>query len=378
MPYVTLMQTERRHQITFDDILYDRVPFYYNSPTARANGTVTFFIERDQSLDKYRHNVNVEQLIATLEMFNAAHKNLFDADRKSLYRTFRIPKRSGGLRQIDEPCPELMSALRELKSIFDDRFNAMYHTSAYAYIRGRSAVDAIKKHQQNQSRWFLKTDFSNFFGNTTEDFLWRMITQIFPFSEVAKSERGASALRKALSLAFLNGGLPQGTPISPELTTLCMLPFDHKVTNALRKRGYIYTRYADDIQISHRESFDWRAACKWIDDVLRSFGAPFSIKPSKTRYGSTSGKNWNLGVMLNKDNKITIGRKNKERLKAACANYIRDKRDGVQWDPHDVYVLLGKISYYKMVERDYIEGFTKWFNEKNGVNLMRMLRDETR
>ena len=157
-----------------------------------------------------------------------------------------------------------------------------------------------------------------------------------------------------------------------------MIPFDHKVCNTLAKKGYVYTRYADDIQISHRESFDWQAACEYIDATLKGFGAPFSIKPQKTRYGSSAGKNWNLGVMLNKDNQITIGRKNKEYLKAACNNYIRDKKNGVRWELHDILVLKGKISYYKMVEAEYIINFISWFNQKNHVNLMKLLRDDIR
>ena len=130
--------------------------------------------------------------------------------------------------------------------------------------------------------------------------------------------------------------------------------------------------------ISHRENFDYTQVCKYISDTLVKFGAPFSIKDEKTRYGSSSGRNWNLGVMLNKDNEITIGRKNKEYLKVACNSYVRDKKNNVSWDLHDVSVLRGKIAYYKMVEPDYMEKFIAWFNEKNNVNIIRMLREELR
>lgn len=378
MPYITVRQVQKSHQITFEDILFDRVPFYNNNPACSVNGTVTFLVERTETIQKHLRMVNIQQLILTLEMFNSLHEDLFKADRQSLYRSFHIPKRSGGYRQIDEPVPELMDALRQLKSIFEERFNVLHHTSAFAYVKGRCPVDAIKRHQSNRSRWFLKTDFSNFFGSTTEDFLWRMLSMIFPFSEVIKTERGANALRKSIGLCFLNGGLPQGTPISPTLTNLMMIPIDHRLYNDLVKEHYVYTRYADDIQISHRESFDYHKVCEYIEKVLEKFDAPFRIKPAKTRYGSSAGQNWNLGVMLNKDNKITVGRKNKEYLKAACNNYLSDKKKNVQWDPHDIMVLRGKISYYHSVEPEYVREFLKWFNSKHNVNLMQMLRDELR
>lgn len=378
MPYITVMQTQRNHQVTLEDIIFDRVPFYRNTLPSATNGTVTFYTQRTDTLAKHMRSVHIPSLVSALEMFNQANEALFEAERSSLYHTFYIPKKSGGYRRIDEPNAELMAALRQLKAIFEERFNALYHTSAYAYVRGRCTVDAIKKHQRNRSKWFLKTDFSNFFGSTNEDFTWRMITQIFPFSEVVKTKRGEDALRKALNLGFLDGGLPQGTPLSPLLTNIIMIPFDHRVANELVKRGFVYTRYADDIQISHRENFNFKEVCDYIDGVLKDFDAPFAIKPTKTRYGSSSGRNWNLGVMLNGDNKITVGRKNKEYLKAACNNYITDRKRGVKWDPHDVCVLLGKMEYINMVEPDYIRGFLSWFNEKHNVNLKKLLREELR
>lgn len=378
MPYITLPQTPRTHQMTFEEVLFDLPvrPMDYGR-MSRA-GTVTYLVTRPETIEKYARRFDIQRMIASLKDFNEGYAELFEADRQSLYHTFHIPKNSGGFRRIDAPNPELMEALRSLKVMIVDQFGTLYHTSAFAYVKGRCTVDAVKRHQRNRSNWFLKTDFSDFFGSTTEEFLWKQASMIFPFSEIVKSQDGADALRKAFSLCFLNGGLPQGTPISPDLTNLMMIPIDSLLANALAKRGFVYTRYADDILISSRKDFDYMEVCRYIRSVLSEFDAPFVIKDKKTRYGSRAGNNWNLGVMLNKDNDITIGRKNKERLKAACHNYLRDKRNGVHWDPHDIMVLRGKLSYYEMVEPDYVAGFVRWFNEKNNVNLMRMIRDDLR
>lgn len=379
MPYITVRQTQRTHQVTFEDILFDRVPFKNNDARTSNGGTVTFLVDRQKTIDAHRRLVNIQDLIRSLNAFNEACADLIAVEDKStLYRTFHIPKKSGGYRQINEPCPDLMNALRALVSLFEDRFNALYHTSAFAYVKGRCTIDAVRRHQKNRSRWFLKTDFSDFFGSTTQEFLYSMLSRIFPFSEVVQSRTGAEALRKALSICFLNGGLPQGSPASPMLTNLMMIPIDHTLCNELIRQGYIYTRYADDILISGRGSFDHQEMCRYIEGVLANFNAPFRIKPQKTRYGSSAGRNWNLGVMLNSQNEITIGRRNKEYLKAACNSYVNDKQKNTPWDYHDVNVLLGKISYYRMVEPDYIKGFIDHFNQKKGVNLMRMLRDDIR
>ena len=154
-------------------------------------------------------------MIETLEKYNEAHKNLFDAERKTLYRHYFIPKKKGGLRPIDQPCDELQFALSELRYILEERFGVLHHTSAYAYVKGRSCYQEVHKHQANKSNWFLKTDFSGFFPSTTLEFTMKMLSMVFPLSEICKEERGFKALEKAISLAFLNGGLPQGTKVSP-------------------------------------------------------------------------------------------------------------------------------------------------------------------
>jgi len=156
-----------------------------------------------------------------------------------------------------------------------------------------------------------------------------------------------------------------------------MIPLDHKLSNSLRnfeKNRFVYTRYADDLLISCRQDFSQESVQAFISDTLKEFDAPFTIKPEKTRYGSSSGRNWNLGVMLNKDNQITIGHKKKKHFKAMLDGYIRAKKDGRGWDLHDVQVLSGLISYYRMIEQDYIDYVLKTYSEKNQINIMASIK----
>jgi len=374
MPYITIKQSPAYHQITFEEMMagvQDLSKYIYTN----TSNTRTYFAQRVNP--KLLDNTDVDYMVSLLRSFNHTHEALSHADRASLYRTFHIPKSSGGLRRIDAPVPELMCALRQLKMLMEESMFALYHTSAFAYIRGRSTVDAIKRHQQNESKWFLKLDFSNFFGSTTPEFVMSMLSTIFPFSEIVRRPDCREELSKALSLCFLNGGLPQGTPISPFLTNVMMIPLDHKISNTLRdfdSRRFVYTRYADDLLISCKQDFEKDKVAAFVSEVLTEFNAPFSIKPEKTRYGSSAGRNWNLGVMLNKDNQITIGHKKKKHFKAMLDGYIRAKKAGESWDLHDVQVLSGLISYYRMIERDYIDYVIRGYSDKNGFDIMAGIR----
>lgn len=370
MPYITIKQSPIYHQITFEEMMAG-VQDLSKYISANTSNTRTFFVERLNP--KLLEHTDIDCMIELLAAFNRSHQELFNADRAALYKTFYIPKNSGGLRRIDAPEPQLMGALRQLKALFEENMFALYHTSAFAYVRGRCTVDAIKRHQGNESKWFIKLDFTNFFGSTTLDFVISMFSMIFPFSQIMTIQSGREALTRAISLSFLNGGLPQGTPISPFITNVMMIPIDHKLSNSLRdfeRDRFVYTRYADDLLISSKHDFDKDKIQEHVVRVLREFNAPFTIKPEKTRYGSSSGRNWNLGVMLNKDNQITIGHKKKKQFKAMLDNYVRVKKSGRSWDTHDVQVISGLISYYRMIERDYIDYVIGSYSAKNGFDIM--------
>ncbi len=376
MPYITVKQSPIYHQVSFEEIIAGEVNM---DGLIRSNETNTRTYFAMEVKPKFLAQFDIDSMVLALENFCQQNAALYEEPRETLYDRFHIPKKSGGLREINAPRSELMTALRNLKTLFETKMFASYHTSAFAYVPKRSTIGAIKRHQMNDSHWFLKTDFSDFFGSTTPEFLRHSLSMIFPFSEIVKTERGRRALYRALDLCFLHGGLPQGTPISPMLTNVMMIPIDHRIYNCLRNfkgNSYVYTRYADDSLISSKRGFDPNEIIGFINDTLTEFHAPFKIKDEKTRYGSRAGSNWNLGLMLNKDNEITIGQKNKQRFRAMICSYILDRKNGRAWEYHDVQVLRGLINYYRMVEKAYVEKVIRFNNEKFHTDVMQCIHED--
>lgn len=380
MVYITVKQTPAYRQLTLEQLLFCTEEL---SPVVNYNktNTHTYEVNRISRSMSRKLNTSVNYLIKSLEDFNASTDWLREKPRKSLYYTFFIPKKNGKMRRIDAPSADLMNALRALKTIFEERFKVLYHTSAFAYIKKRSTIDAVKRHQSNESKWFGKYDLSNFFGSTTLEFVMQQFSMIYPFSEVVKDSNGKSQLAKALELCFLDGGLPQGTPISPLITNIMMIPIDFKLANALRdynRQYYVYTRYADDFIISSKYDFDFREIEEVINSVLAEFNAPFKINNTKTRYGSSSGSNWNLGVMLNSNNDITVGYKNKKRFQAMVSSYVMAKRDGEEWDREKLQHLEGLRSYYHMVEPETIDKIMEALSQKFGMNIIQEIKNDLR
>jgi len=80
--------------------------------------------------------------------------------------------------------------------------------------------------------------------------------------------------------------------------------------------------------------------------------------------------------MLNKDNQITIGHKRKKEFKAMLDNYMRDRKTDSKWPLNDIQVLSGLISYYRMVEKDYIDHLLRQYSVKHGTDIRKCIKED--
>ena len=380
MYYFTVKQAPIYHQMTLEEFLFDT---YVANDFANKNttNTRTYCVNRINA--RMKAFANTEYLIKVLHDFNVSTESLRSKPIKDLYYEFHIPKKSGGLRKIDAPSDELKVAQYALKTILENEFNACYHTSAFAYIHGRSTIDAINRHVENKSQWYGKLDLSNFFGSTTPEFIMRQLSMIYPFCEVIETQEGKRELETALSIAFLDGGLPQGTPLSPLLTNLIMIPIDFELSNGFRDLNghrYIYTRYADDFIISSRHDFNINEIEGFVNSVLKGFCAPFRINNEKTRYGSAAGRNWCLGVMITKNESgevcTTIGRQKKRQFETMLYSFAKDTMSGTRWPLEDVMTMEGYRHYYQMIEGDSINRIVEHIGKKVGADIVKMIKEQ--
>lgn len=380
MVYITVPLNEQLvKQLTFEEMCFGGLDAQNEYRKNLTNNTRTF--KTDAVPDKYLARFNIQALINSLALFNSTTASLREVPRASLYHSYKIPKAKGGWRPIDEPLPDLMLALDNLSTIFQIEFKALHHTSAFAYAKKRSTYHAVQRHQFNESKWFGKFDLHNFFGSTTFDFAMRMLSIIFPFSEVMKNPQGERELRTAVELGFLNGGLPQGSPFSPCFTNILMIPFDYefsKVVRQFNKQTFVYTRYADDMQISSKYEFKARDIEQLIRDTLALFDAPYTINREKTRYGSSAFSNWILGYQLNAQNEITVGHERKHKIAKDLFNYAMDRKTPCPWTYPEIKKLDGDLAYIKHVEPEYTKRMLARISKKCGFDIERAIKADTK
>lgn len=378
--YITTPLAPRYPQIPIES-LFDFSGKYDNySMEPLEDPSATYTAIRDKIPNSVYSSWRPERLLNYLQRFVQEYAAVINLpDYRLLYNHYEIPKKNGKTRPIDEPLPQLRAAQDKLVEIVKLCMPANHHAAAYAYIEKRTTVDAAKKHQKNVSNWYAKFDFTNFFGNTTTEFVFRMLRQIYPFSWVYDQGQG-KVVEDAFSVCFLRGGLPQGSPISPMLTNIVMIPIDHFLCNTLhnyQKKSFVYTRYADDMQISCKYAFSVHEIEKLIVSALRKFNAPFPLNREKTHYGSRAGRNAMLGVHINVANEITVGHENKRLMKAMLTNYILDRKSKRRhWDLEEVQQLQGKLSYFRQIEKGYFDSVVKHLGEKFRVNIDAAIKED--
>lgn len=320
--------------------------------------TVTKFVpSENKNALSLMINKDINMIMCSLESISIG----WNIPKEERYLIYSIPKKSGGSRVICEPCQELKHIQYRILDVFEKRIPYYYHNSAFAYVKNRSPLMAIVKHRNAKHKYFMKLDFHDFFGSINEKNLSRNLRYLDCFQNVNMS---------FLRFCMKDDALPQGAPTSPILSNLYMVEFDYLVSSHCYDRNAMYTRYADDIIISADDIKTLKAIKHKIVQLARVHGLKLNNK--KTRIGSINGSNWNLGVMLNKNNEITLGHKNMKKMKAMINNFILDyKNKNIK---NDAAHLNGLVSYYLYVNPDKMNYIIDHFNQKYNVDFLKLIR----
>lgn len=329
-----------------------------------VNKDITHYRTSFFELDRITRDINViTRCLEGSSRIEAGNARLPHQNMAEYYTQFRVPKRSGGFRTIDAPSELLKDVQRNIVNTLQYAMHLHPHEIAHAYVSGRSPKTALEVHQANESKWFLKLDIKDFFPSCTSRFVLEMLEHLYPLN-IYRHE----GLWNLIWPAFLNDALPQGGVTSPLLSNLAMLPLDWRMRDIrdVLHQEVVVTRYADDILISSKYDFDFKLVEKFVSELFEP--TTLRIKHEKTRYGSAAGQNWNLGLMLNKDNNITVGTQRKTAFKRSVFNLLMDFKKGVVWTPEDKLQLRGMYSYLHSIEPSYTAGVIRYYEQKTGAS----------
>jgi RNA-directed DNA polymerase len=258
-----------------------------------------------------------------------------EVETRSHYHYWTIPKRDGTPRLITAPKPDLKRVQRWLlRNVFE---KLPVHSAAHGFLRERSIATNAAAHAGAEV--VLKVDLRDFFPTITLRRVKGLLRKAGLPEHVAtlvallSTEPPRSPVRfrdKTLFVATGPRSCPQGAPTSPAITNALCLRLDRRLAGLARKRGFVYTRYADDLVFSFRGSKAGSRTDAPIGAMLRSIGtilAAEGFRPNKKKTAvMRSGASQRVtGLVINAPNRegvppARVPRDVVRRLKAAIHN----------------------------------------------------------
>lgn len=155
------------------------------------------------------------------------------------YRSFEIPKRNGGNRQITAPNKYLKALQRKLA----DRLNVVYpgRSDVYGFAKGKNTYSGARMHLHK--RWIVNLDLKDFFPSIH----FGRVKGMFQAKPFCFDEQLS---RELANICCCEQSLPQGAPTSPVISNLICWKLDNQLHSFAKRVRCVYTRYADDITFS--------------------------------------------------------------------------------------------------------------------------------
>jgi RNA-directed DNA polymerase len=154
--------------------------------------------------------------------------------------------------------------------------------------------------------------------------------------------------------------LVQGAPTSPALANLATRRLDTRLGGLAAKRGFVYTRYADDLTFS---GDDYDAMLRILDVAQRIIGSEsFEVNPAKTRIFRQSSRQVVTGLVVN--DHVNTPRELRRWVRAILHNA---RKTGLEAQNRE-----GRENY-----RAYLQGIIGFIHEAN-PNHAETLREQLR
>lgn len=248
--------------------------------------------------------LDLKDHIDVAEYFGLSYEKLaeilYSMPTQYLYKRFRIPKRSGGEREIAAP----MKALKVIqKKLSIELLNIYPGTScAHGFTKNKSTITNARTH--TGSRVVLNIDLADFFPSIH----FGRVKNLFMSTPFGFSYAVATILAR---ISCFENRLPQGSPSSPIISNLISWKLDGQLKHLARVNSTLYTRYADDITFSFKCSISCLPKAivespnqgivlgDTLLKIIHSNG--FQVNQKKTRISDKSNRMEVTGITINQE-----------------------------------------------------------------------------
>jgi hypothetical protein len=322
---------------------------------------------------------------------------------RGLYKRFTLPKATGGVRVIHSPSGMMKAFLTQVRARILLPLTKTLGPHVAAYQVGRSTRDAVllhlhpcpvcapgdgphtcseqivetknggyEVHREGQEECLaclpvpkhdcprrgvkVHFDLKDFFGSTRRSYVRAF------FEEVVGYNHYVSSLLATVMTVKLEGkegkshhGVPQGAPTSGDACNLVAdWKLDQPLLADLAGTGWIYSRYADDLYLSHPENLPREAVdalVARVAEVVKQAG--YRLNWKKLHIQRPNRRQSHLGLVVN--NKVNLPAEELRKMRAILHNCHRNgfaaeaERAGKENPARFISWLTGRISYLEMV-----------------------------
>jgi retron-type reverse transcriptase len=278
------------------------------------------------------------------------------------YKVYKIPKKSGaGTRTIAQPAKEV----KILQYWVMEKYFLLMpiHQAATAYVKDKNIINNCEPHIKNP--YFLKLDFKEFFPSIKGDDFIQYVRKVqnVTFNDI-DIQRLVRILfwcpkgQKHLQLSI-------GAPSSPYLSNAIMYKFDNEINVYCAKHNISYTRYADDMTFSMLDKTMRGDVQKKVIELLKGIPSPrLELNNKKTVFCSKAHRRMITGLIISNDEKISLGRERKRRIRAQLNYAINGKLT-----PDQKKSLSGMLAFVRNIEPDFISRMENKYGRELITNL---------
>lgn len=202
--------------------------------STRLSGTPAYL--RDQF-----NQLNTSQDIAQLlEISNSDLSwHIYRRPPSDRYELFTIPKKSGGLREINAP----IGGLKLIQWKLNQVLQAVYQPkpSVFGFVAGRNIVKNADLHKGQKH--VLNLDLQDFFPSIH-------FGRVMGLFIAPPYERPRDVAKVLAQICCHNTRLPQGAPTSPVVSNMICRKMDSQLQRLASQSRCWYSRYADDLTFS--------------------------------------------------------------------------------------------------------------------------------
>ncbi len=297
--------------------------------------------------------------------------------RNRLYVEYYISKRSGGKREIcvylcdskeaqarlknklrtlkknDAELEKLVRAAQELKTVHRKLKELLDRIPlpdcVFGFRKNESIVTCARKHVGK--KYVISLDIKDFFPSVTSDMVLRQLKR------EGFEDTGAWLIAR---LVAFKGVLPQGAITSPAASNVAFKPYDEKLQKYFEERGFVYTRYADDVTVSTDQEVTDEMIQQIVEETSQII-APFKWNAKKIKIYGPNEPHYVLGLIVNA--KPNVPKQKRRLIRAMVHNFVRKHALPQGEDPiRYKRKLMGKLAYCLFVN-PHIESLLELYEE---------------